>query len=125
MKGIKNSNSNISWTNIKNIIKYLPMFFNQIKKVKLSIREDELLNRKVYLKGNYFLFRSLHKNIFPILSMKNINGGRTIIETFFVDNDLTLIGALKKERILSIRIISPLDNTTPLITKEDTNKVFN
>ena len=125
MKGIKNNNSNISWTNIKNRIKYLPMFFNQIKKVKLSIREDELLNRKVYLKGNYFLFRSLHKNIFPILSLKNINGGRTIIETFFVDNDLTLIGALKKERILSVRLISPLDNKTPLIKKEDTNKVLN
>lgn len=123
MKGIKNSQSNISWTNIKNRIKFLPMFLNQIAKAKLLIREDDLLCRKVFLKGNYFLYRSLPKNNFPILSLKDINDGRTIIETFFVDNDLTLIGALKSEYIVSIGLISPLDNTSPLTIKKDTTPI--
>ena len=54
MKGIKNGHSNISWVNIKNRIKYLPMFLNRLSKAKLLIRKDDLLCRKVFLKGNYF-----------------------------------------------------------------------
>ena len=72
MKGIKNGHSNISWVNIKNRIKYLPMFLNRLSKAKLLIRKDDLLCRKVFLKGNYFLYRSLYQNNYPILSLKDI-----------------------------------------------------
>lgn len=120
MKGIKNGRSNISWVNIKNRIKYLPMFLNRISKAKLLIRKDDLLCRKVFLKGNYFLYRSLYQNNYPILSLKDIDGGRTIIETFFVDNDLTLIGALKSEEIVSIKLIPPLKSTSPITMSKDT-----
>ena len=51
MKGIKNGRSNISWVNIKNRIKYLPMFLNRISKAKLLIRKDDLLCRKVFFEG--------------------------------------------------------------------------
>lgn len=120
MKGIKNGRSNISWVNIKNRIKYLPMFLNRISKAKLLIRKDDLLCRKVFLKGNYFLYRSLYQNNYSILSLKDIDGGRTIIETFFVDNDLTLIGALKSEEIVSIKLIPPLKSTSPITMSKDT-----
>ena len=120
MKGIKNGHSNISWVNIKNRIKYLPMFLNRLSKAKLLIRKDDLLCRKVFLKGNYFLYRSLYQNNYPILSLKDIDGGRTIIETFFVDNDLTLIGALKSEEIVSIKLIPPLKSTSPITMSKDT-----
>ena len=124
MKGIKNSGTNISWTNIKNRIKFFPMFFNKLSKTKLLTRDDDLLCRKVFLRGNYFLYRSLPRNNFPILSLKDIGYGRIIIETFIVDNDISLIGALKSEKIISIRLISPLKNTSPLVTKKDTARVW-
>lgn len=120
MKGIKNGRSNISWVNIKNRIKYLPMFLNRISKAKLLIRKDDLFCRKVFLKGNYFLYRSLYQNNYSILSLKDIDGGRTIIETFFVDNDLTLIDALKSEEIVSIKLIPPLKSTSPITMSKDT-----
>lgn len=123
MKGIKNNQTNISWTNIKNRIKFLPMFFNKLSKSKLLIRNDDLFCRKVFLRGNYFLYRSLPKNNYPILSLKDIGYGRIIIETFIVDNDLSLIGALKNEKIISIKLISPLENRSPLIDTKDTAKI--
>ena len=107
MKGIKNNSSGISWKNIKNRIKFLPMFLNEISKSELLIRENNSFCRNVYLKGNYFLYRSLYQNNFPILSLKNVSPKTTVIETFFVDNDLTLIGTLCKEKILSIKLTPP------------------
>lgn len=59
-------------------------------------------------------------SILSILFLKNVDKGRTVIETFFVDNDLTLIGALKNEHILSIKLISPLENTSLTVHKKDT-----
>lgn len=117
MKGIKNNNeSNISWKNIKNRIKFLPMFLNSITndKSKLKIRDDELICRKIYMNGDFFLYKSLPKNNFPILSLKNIGNGRIVIETFIVDNDITLLGALPEEKIESIELISPLEITSPI-----------
>ena len=67
-----------------------------------------------------FLYRSLYQNNYPILSLKDIDGGRTIIETFFVDNDLTLIVALKSEEIVSIKLIPPLKSTSPITMSKDT-----
>lgn len=122
-KGKKNRNEYkgaVGFEKIKNRIKYLPMFLNRLSKAKLLIRKDDLLCRKVFLKGNYFLYRSLYQNNYPILSLKDIDGGRTIIETFFVDNDLTLIGALKSEEIVSIKLIPPLKSTSPITMSKDT-----
>ena len=39
---------------------------------------------------------------------------------FFVDNDLTLIGALKSEEIVSIKLIPPLKSTSPITMSKDT-----
>jgi len=35
------------------------------------------------------------------------------IETFIVEDDITLLGGLEEEKILKIELISPLDNTMP------------
>lgn len=110
MRKIKNSQSNIAWTNVKNRIKYLPMFLNKLNKTKFLIKDDNLLCRKTYLKGNYFLYRSLFNNFFPILSLKSINDIKVIIETFIVDNDLSLIGLLHNEKIISLEIVPTTDN---------------
>ncbi len=83
MKAIKNSNSSIPWTNIKNRIKFLPMF-----------------------------------------SLKNIGKERVILETFMVENDISLLGALEEEKIKCIELISPLEITSP-ITIENKIKVNN
>lgn len=118
MKAVKNNNSNIPWTNIKNRIKYLPMFLNTLeRRTKLKIRDDKLIARKTYINGNYFLYKSLLNNNFPMFSLKNIGNGRVILETFMVENDITLLGALKEEKIKSIELISPLEVTSPIIVK--------
>lgn len=118
MKAVKNNNSNIPWTNIKNRIKYLPMFLNTLeRRTKLKIRDDKLIARKTYINGNYFLYKSLLNNNFPMFSLKDIGNGRVILETFMVENDITLLGALKEEKIKSIELISPLEVTSPIIVK--------
>lgn len=120
MKAAKHSKSNIPWTNIKNRIKYLPMFLNTIeRKTKLKIRDDELISRKTSINGNYFLYKNLFNNNFPMFSLKNIGEGRTILETFIVENNISLLGALEEEKIIKIELISPLDNTSPITTAKE------
>ena len=127
MKAAKNNNDSISWASIKNRIKYLPMFFNTIssKNTYLKIRDDKLICRKIYLNGSYFIYKSLYNNIYPILSLKKVSDFRTVIETFIIDKDLSLIGALPNEKIISIKLIPPLDNTSPItiIKNKDTQPV--
>lgn len=122
MKSIKNNRGDkVTWANIKNRIKYIPMFLNTIDSntTKLKVRDDSLINRKVYMNGSYFIYKSLNQNNYPMFSLKNIDNDRTIIETFIVDNDISLLGALENEKIISIELISPLDNTGPItIVKE-------
>ena len=127
MKASKNNqNDNISWKNIKNRIKYIPMFLNSLNNnTKLKIRDDNLINRKIYMNGNYFLYKSLEQNNYPILSLKKINNNRTIIETFIVDNDISLLGALKNKKIISIELISPLNSTSPLISNINEKHILN
>lgn len=43
-----------------------------------------------------------------------------LLRPFFVDNDLTLIGALKSEEIVSIKLIPPLKSTSPITMSKDT-----
>ena len=119
MKGIKNNSSKITWVNIKNRIKYLPMFLNNIeKKSKLKIRNDELFSRKTHLNGDYFLYKNLSNN-YPMFSLKNIGNDRIVLETFIVESGISLLGALKEEKIVTIELISPLDITSPINIKKE------
>ena len=121
MKGIKNNNSSkITWTNIKNRIKYLPLFLNTIEKnTKLKVRDDELIIRKTSLNGNYFLYKNFLNNNFPMFSLKNIGNERTVLETYIVENNISLLGALREEKIKNIELISPLDITSPITIKKE------
>ncbi len=119
MKSIKHTKSNVTWANIKNRIKYLPVFLNNIDKgSKLKIRNDELMLRSTYIRGDYFLYKNLFNN-YPTFSLKNIGGERTILETFVVETNISLLGALYEEKIKSIELISPLDVTSPVIIKKE------
>lgn len=97
--------------NITKRIEYLPMFFNTItKKTKLKIIDKNKIARNTLLKGNYSLYKNIfekNKVIYPMLSIKNINVNLSIIETFIVENNISLLGALNNETILNIALIPP------------------
>lgn len=121
MKSIKNNhNDKIEWSNIKNRIKYMPMFLNTItsNNTKLKIRDNYLISRKIFMNGNYFLYKSLSDNKYPMFSLKKVNNEKVVIETFIVDNDISLLGALKNEEIVSIKVFAPL-NKTNITTKKE------
>lgn len=109
IKLIKNNNTGISWKNIKDRIKYLLMFFNTIinKNTKLKIRNDDLFVRQTSIKGNYFLYKNFLK-CYPMISLKKLTEEKVILETFIVENNITLLGALPEEKIKSIELIDPL-----------------
>ena len=92
-------------------IEYLPMFFNTISynsRIK-KIEKDKLV-RNTLLKGNYLLFKQvINKNIilFPILSLKLIKNNSYVIETFIVENNISLLGTLNEEKIINIEFIPP------------------
>lgn len=106
---IKNTKSKLAWKNIKNRIEYLPMFFNLLdKKTRLKILELNYIYYHTKLKGNYALFRIVNDNrkeIYPLLSLKEINREESIIETFIIENDISLLGALKEEKIQNITLL--------------------
>ena len=69
-----------------------------------------MIKRKTLLKGNYLIFKTIrNKNgtFFPILSLKKIKNNFYIIETFIVEENISLIGTLEEEKILDIKIIPP------------------
>ncbi len=121
MKAIKNNNSNITWKNIKDRIKFLPMFLNNIEKgnTKLKIRDDSLIVRHTYINGNYFLYKNVYNNLYPMFSLKCIDDDRVVLETFMVEHNISLLGALKDEKIKSVELISPLDVTAPINVRKD------
>ena len=80
------------------------MFLNTISKSKLCIRDNELLLRRTKLKGNYFLYRNCKNNKYPLFSIKRVSLRKCVLETFIVENRLSLIGALKEQKVLSISI---------------------
>ena len=80
------------------------MFLNTIEKTKLKVRDDNLLIRKTVLKGNYFLYRNYKNNLYPLFSIKKIDNEKCVLETFIVERNLTLLGALKEHKVLSISI---------------------
>ncbi len=113
----KNPHSEIAWKNIRRRIEFLPMFFNTIeKKTRVRIIEMEKIFRTTALKGSYALFKMVDENgkkIYPMLSLKETPQKQVVIETFIVEDDITLLGGLEEEKILKIELISPLDNTMP------------
>ena len=106
LKKLINKNHNINVNNIKNRIEYLPMFINTItKNIDLKIINKNNLVRKSNLKGNIGLVKkAIWQNhlIYLFLSLKEIDKNHFIIETFIVENDITLIGLLESEKILNI-----------------------
>ena len=96
------------------------MFLNTItsNNTKLKIRDNYLISRKIFMNGNYFLYKSLSDNKYPMFSLKKVNNEKVVIETFIVDNDISLLGALKNEEIVSIKVFAPL-NKTNITTKKE------
>jgi len=84
------------------------MFFNTLqRKTELKNIDKNKTTRNTLLKGNYALYKNLNKNLYPLLSIKNINKNLNVIETFIVENNISLLGALKNEKILRIELIPP------------------
>ena len=126
-KGIKEiENNNINFNTIKKNLKhnknyiyliknitlrleYLPMFFNTLmKNTNLKKLNKEKILRKTLLKGNYLLFKNVkakNNTLYPLLSLKQIKNDLYIIETFIVENNISLIGNLPEEKILNIELI--------------------
>ena len=105
---INRNNLSYPWQIIKNRIKYFPQFLNTLnsKNTKMKIRDNKLIIRNTFIKGNCFIYKNVDK-CYPMFSLKEIKNNNYILETFIVENDLTLLGALKEEKIISIDLISP------------------
>ena len=54
-----------------------------------------------------------------MFSLKNIGNDRIVLETFIVESGISLLGALKEEKIVTIELISPLDITSPINIKKE------
>lgn len=121
-KNIKNNpKSNFSWKNIDMRIRFLPMFLNSITNkalLRTSIGNNDP-ERSTHIKGSYFLYRELHDGKTPMLSLKRVNKTFTVIETFIVDDDKSIIRNLQQIRIKSIKLIAPLQNITPMMDKDE------
>ncbi len=91
-------------------IEYLPMFFNTLEKCKtIKIMDKNKFIRNSKLKGNYALYKIVkdhNKTIYPLLTLKKINSKTTVIETFIIEKDISLIGALETEKIIEIKLLS-------------------
>ena len=105
----KSNNNKRVWLNIKDRIMYFPLFLNSLnsKSLKIKIRDNALIIRKTNIKGKYFVYKSIGYNKYPLLSIKELKNKELVVETFIVENDLTLLGALKEEKIISIELIPP------------------
>lgn len=115
----KDPKANLSWKNIDARIKYLPMFLNSIenKTHLVCTLGNKNPERSTHIKGNYFLYRELYNGSAPMLSLKKMGNQGAVIETFVVDDDKSIIRGLNEIKIVSIELIDPLDNTSPIIMK--------
>lgn len=106
-----NKNYNNVMLNIKLRLEYLPMFFNLIlSNTHIKKVDKSNIIRQTLLKGNYLLFKSTknkNKTLFPLLSLKQIKKDLYIIETFIVENNISLLGNLPEEKIVNIELIPP------------------
>ena len=109
-----NKNKKVSWKNIDERIKFLPMFLNSLltkSKLKYKFINYSDFDNFTHLKGNCFLYRSLHDGSFLIFSLKSLNKYHFVVESFVVDNDGSILKGLKEVKIISVELIAPLDNT--------------
>lgn len=113
----KNKTSKVSWKMIKRRIEYLPMFLNNLtRRTRLKVISSEEICRNSSLKGKYAIFKQIHENsktIFPMLSLKEIEDNKIVIETFIIEDSISFLGHLEEENIEKIELISPLDGTYP------------
>lgn len=119
----KNSNKlRVSWKNIDERIKLLPMFLNSLltkTKLKSTLGINEEPERNTKIKGNYFLYRELHNNSTPIFSLKMVTKNFAVLETFIVDSDKSMTKKLHSIKIESIKLIPPLENEMPMMAREE------
>ena len=79
------------------------------------------------LKGKFAIFKQVFekdKTVFPMLSLKEINEGQIVIETFIIEDNISFLGYLEEEAIQKIELVSPLDSTYPqnIIKEKDDEK---
>ena len=105
----KNTKSKLAWKNIRNRIEYLPMFLNTLEKnTRLKVIELNKIYFNTKLKGSYALFKMVNENgkmVYPLLSLKALTLNKMIVETFIIETDISLLGALKEEKINDITLL--------------------
>lgn len=53
------------------------------------------------------------RQVFPMISLKEISNKKIIIETFIVEDSISFLGGLEEETVLTMELVSPLDKTNP------------
>lgn len=118
----KNPKSEIAWKNVQRRIEYLPMFLNTLeKRTRCKIISINQIFRNTSLKGKYALFKIVNekgKEVYPMLSLKEIKSNQVVIETFIVEDNISFLGALKEENIKRIKL-------EPLLSNKKSYKVGN
>lgn len=107
----------IGWKMIERRIEYLPVFLNTLeRRTRFKIIAEENVARNSSLKGKYAIFKTMYENgkqVFPMISLKEINDNKIIIETFIVEDSVSFLGGLEEENVLKMELVSPLDKTNP------------
>ena len=102
---------------IERRIEYLPVFLNTLeRRTRFKIIAEENVARNSSLKGKYAIFKTMYENgkqVFPMISLKEINDNKIIIETFIVEDSVSFLGGLEEENVLKMELVSPLDKTNP------------
>lgn len=107
----------VGWKMIERRIEYLPVFLNTLEwKTRFKIIAEEKVARNSSLKGKYAIFKNMNENgrqVFPMISLKEISNKKIIIETFIVEDSISFLGGLEEETVLTMELVSPLDKTNP------------
>lgn len=124
----KNPKTKVSWKMIERRIEYLPMFLNTLeRRTRLKVISSQEICRSSSLKGKFAIFKQVFekdKTVFPMLSLKEIDEGQIVIETFIIEDNISFLGYLEEEAIQKIELVSPLDSTYPqnIIKEKDDEK---
>lgn len=107
----------VGWKMIERRIEYLPVFLNTLeRRTRFKIIAEKNVARNSSLKGKYAIFKTMYENgkqVFPMISLKEINDNKIIIETFIVEDSVSFLGGLEEENVLKMELVSPLDKTNP------------
>ena len=119
----------VGWKMIERRIEYLPVFLNTLeRRTRFKIIAEEKVARNSSLKGKYAIFKTMYENgrqVFPMISLKEINDKKIIIETFIVEDSVSFLGGLEEENVLKMELVSPLDKTNPQTIIKEKIKVDN